>query len=310
VIAWLFPGQGTQEVGMGRALFDASPAARGVFARADKALGWSVSDLCFNGPQEKLTLTENAQPAIVTASIAALSALKEAVPALPQPKFALGHSLGEYSALVAAGALTLEDAVRLVHLRGRAMQDAVPPGEGAMAAIMGGDARAVSALCAEAASGDVLSPANFNAPDQIVISGAAAAVGRAVELAKEKKLKAIPLKVSAPFHSALMAKAARAVDEALRSIELGALAFPVVANVDATPNTEASRVPELLVRQIDGPVRFSESVTLVAEAGVTRALEIGPGKVLAGLVKRIDKRISVLGCFDPSKLGEVSTFLG
>jgi [acyl-carrier-protein] S-malonyltransferase len=280
-----------------------------VFARADAALGFSISRLCFEGPQDELTLTKNAQPAIVTASIAALSALREAWPELPLPRFALGHSLGEYSALVAAGALTLEDAVRLVHLRGSAMQEAVPPGQGAMAAIMGGEPASVAALCEEAAAGEVLSPANFNAPGQIVISGAASAVARAVELAGARKLKAIPLKVSAPFHCALMAPAARAVEAALGRIALGALAFPVVANVDAKPNTESARVPELLVRQIDAPVRWEESVAGVAGAGVTRALEIGPGKVLAGLVKRIDKRIAVQGVFEPEKLAEARGFL-
>jgi len=310
VIAWLFPGQGTQDVGMGRALHEKSPAARAVFERADSALGYSISKLCFEGPLEELTLTENAQPAIVTASVAALAALREAVPDLGLPRFALGHSLGEYSALVAAGALTLEDAVRLVHLRGKAMQAAVPPGEGAMAAIMGGDPETVAALCREAAAGDVLSPANFNAPGQIVISGAAAAVGRAVELSQSMKLKAIPLKVSAPFHCALMAPAARAVETALGAISLGPLAFPVVANVDAQPNADVARVPGLLVRQIDAPVRWDASVVCIAEAGVSRALEIGPGKVLAGLVKRIDKRVGVLGCFDPERFGEVREFLG
>ena len=308
-VAWLFPGQGTQEVGMGKALVEASPAAREVFARADAALGFSISKLCFEGPIEQLTLTEHAQPAIVTASIAALAALREAVPNLAVPAFAAGHSLGEYSALVASGALAFEDAVRLVNLRGRAMQEAVPPGRGAMAAIMGGDADAVTALCAEAAAGDVLSPANFNAPGQIVVSGTAEAVARAVELAGTRKLKAIPLKVSAPFHCALMLPAARAVDTALASIPLAPLAFPVVANVTAEPNRDAGSVRSLLVRQIDGPVRWEQSIAFMAEAGVTRALEIGPGKVLAGLVKRIDKRIGVSACFDPAAFAELAPSL-
>jgi len=307
--AWLFPGQGTQEVGMGKALVEASPAARDVFERADAALGFSISKLCFEGPIETLTLTENAQPAIVTASIAALAALREAVPDLAPPAFAAGHSLGEYSALVASGALAFADAVRLVNLRGRAMQEAVPPGKGAMAAIMGGDAEAVNALCTEAAAGDVLSPANFNAPGQIVISGSAEAVARAVELAATRKLKAIPLKVSAPFHCALMAPAARAVDAALADIRLSPLAFPVVANVTAEPNTDAASVRPLLVRQIDGPVRWEQSIAFMANSGVTRGLEIGPGKVLAGLVKRIDKRIAVTSCFDSSAFAELAANL-
>jgi [acyl-carrier-protein] S-malonyltransferase len=305
-IAWLFPGQGTQTVGMGKALVAASPAARAVFESADRALGFALSTLCFEGPEDELTLTKHAQPAILTASIAALAALREARPGLASPSYAAGHSLGEYSALVAAGALAFEDAVRLVHLRGRAMQEAVPPGRGAMAAIMGGDADAIAALCSEAAAGDVLSPANFNAPGQIVISGTSEAVGRAVELAGARKLKAIPLKVSAPFHSALMKPAADVVRAALETISVGRLAFPVVSNVDARPNAESARVAELLVRQIDGAVRFHESIALMAEAGVTSALEIGPGKVLAGLVKRIDKRISVVNCFEPESFASVS----
>jgi [acyl-carrier-protein] S-malonyltransferase len=294
---------------MGSALCAASAAARAVFERADRALGFSIQKLCFEGPIETLTLTENAQPAIVTTSIAALAALREAHPDLAQPAFALGHSLGEYSALVAAGALALEDAVKLVHLRGRAMQEAVPEGQGAMAAVMGGDEAAVRALCEEAAEGETISPANFNAPGQIVISGAARAVGRARELAGGRGLKAIPLKVSAPFHSALMAPAARAVEAALASIAISPFAFPVVANVDARPNADETRVKDLLVRQIDAPVRWQESVSLVADAGVTRALEIGPGKVLAGLVKRTDKRVLVFGCSDPDGVAGASNFL-
>ena len=287
---------------MGKALYEASTAARACFDSADRALGFSLTKLCFEGPLDTLTLTKHAQPAILTASIAALAALREAQPELSAPAFAAGHSLGEYSALVAAGALGLEDAVRIVHLRGQAMQEAVPEGNGAMAAIMGGDDAQVSALCAEAAQGEVLAPANFNSPGQIVISGAASAVARAVELAPAMKLKAIPLKVSAPFHSALMAPAARAVDAGLAKISIGKLAFPVVANVDARPNQDSERVRELLVRQVDGAVRWQESVAFMAEAGVTAALEIGPGKVLAGLVKRIDKRITVTSCFDPAAL--------
>ncbi len=309
MIAWLFPGQGTQEVGMGKALCDASAAARAVFERADAALGFSISKLCFEGPKEELTLTKHTQPAILTASVAALAAIREAHPNLQSPAFAAGHSLGEYSALVAASALTLEDAVRLVHLRGRAMQEAVPEGQGAMAAILGGDADSVRALCEAAAEGEALAPANFNAPGQVVISGAAAAVQRASALAAGRKLKAIPLNVSAPFHCSLMAPAARAVEQALGGVTIGDLAFPVVSNVEGTPNREAARVPELLVRQIDGAVRWDASVSIMAEAGVTRALEIGPGRVLAGLVKRIDKRIQVLSVGDPESLAKIPEFL-
>jgi [acyl-carrier-protein] S-malonyltransferase len=308
-IAWLFPGQGTQEVGMGRALASAFPDAARVFERADAALGFSIRKLCFEGPIEELTLTKHTQPAIVTASIAALAAIRAAHPDLPPPDFAAGHSLGEYSALVAAGTLTLEDAVRIVHLRGQAMQDAVPEGTGGMAAIMGGDRAAVEALCAEAAEGDVVSPANFNSPGQIVISGHKRAVDRAAALAGSKKLKAIPLKVSAPFHCALMAPAARTVEAALSKLTLATARFPVVANVSAQPNSDAEEAKKLLVRQIDGPVLWEQTIALMAEAGVSHALEIGPGKVLAGLVKRIDKRINVLSVGDPDGIRKIAEFL-
>jgi [acyl-carrier-protein] S-malonyltransferase len=309
-VAWLFPGQGTQTVGMGKAFFDASAAAREVFERADAALGWPLSRLCFEGPESELTLTKNTQPAIVTTSIATLAALNEAVPDLPAPAFALGHSLGEYSALVAAGALTLEDAVRLVHVRGKAMQDAVPEGEGAMAALMGADAEAAATLCRDAAEGQVIQPANFNAPGQIVIAGHRAAVERAMKLAESRKQKAIPLKVSAPFHCSLMAPAAERMRTELAAIRFADPKFPVVSNVEATPNADKARIVDLLVRQIDGAVRWHESVAFVASAGVSRGLEIGPGKVLAGLVKRIDKRISVHSLAQPDALAKVREFLG
>jgi [acyl-carrier-protein] S-malonyltransferase len=307
--AWLFPGQGTQQVGMGKELYAASAAARAVWERADAALGFSLKNLCFEGPEAELTLTMNAQPAIVTTSIAALAAIREAVPGLPLPAFGAGHSLGEYSALVAAGALTLEDAVRLVHLRGRAMQEAVPAGVGGMAAILGGDAAAVEALCKDAAQGEVVSPANFNTPGQIVISGHKAAVERAAALAGERKLKATMLNVSAPFHCSLMAPAAARMQTALAAVSPSPLGFPVVANVEAAPNADSSRIAGLLVRQVDSPVKWDASVVAMAEAGVTRALEIGPGKVLANMAKRIDKRISVLSVGDPESVGKVAGFL-
>jgi [acyl-carrier-protein] S-malonyltransferase len=295
---------------MGRALADVSPEAAQVFERADRALGFSIKALCFDGPEAELTVTKHTQPAIVTCSVATLAAIRATHPGLPAPAFAAGHSLGEYSALVAAGAFTLEDAVRTVHLRGRAMQEAVPEGEGGMAAIINGDRAAVEALCAEAAEGEVVSPANFNAPGQIVISGHKRAVDRAAALAGSKKLKAIPLKVSAPFHCALMAPAARAVEAALASLSLQKLGFPVIANVSALPNESREEAKRLLVRQIDGPVLWEQTIALMAEAGVTHALEIGPGKVLAGLAKRIDKRISVLSVGDADSIAQIPTFLG
>ena len=295
---------------MGRALSSAFPEANGVFERADRALGFSIRALCFEGPEPELTLTKHTQPAIVTTSIATLAAIRAAHPSLPAPSFAAGHSLGEYSALVAAGALTLEDAVHVVHLRGRAMQEAVPEGEGGMAAIMGGDRAAVEALCQDAAEGDVVSPANFNAPGQIVISGQKRAVDRAAALAGARKLKAIPLKVSAPFHCALMAPAARAVETALAQLTLSAPSFPVIANVTALPNEDAEATKGLLVRQIDAPVLWEQTIALMAESGVTHAIEIGPGKVLAGLAKRIDKRIAVLSVGDAESIAKIPDFLG
>ncbi len=308
--AWLFPGQGSQFVGMGRDLLQASAAARGVFDRASAALGESVSRLVLEGPESALTLTTNAQPALVTMSIAILEAIRERTPSLPPPAFAAGHSLGEYSALVAAEALDLEDAVRLVRARGRAMQEAVPAGTGAMAAVMSVEPSALEAICREAAQGDVVSPANFNAPGQIVIAGSIGAVERASALCERAKGKAIPLKVSAPFHCALMEPAARAVERELARATVRTPRFPIVANVDAQPNVDPARAKELLVRQVDGAVRWEESVRLMAAQGVTHALEIGPGKVLAGLVKRITKEIKVLCVSDPVSVGEVAGFLG
>lgn len=308
-IAWLFPGQGAQKVGMGKALYEQSPEAKEIFDRADEALGFSISQMCFEGPDSDLVLTKNTQPAIVTVSVAALAALRAAEPSLPTPAFVAGHSLGEYSALVAAEALSLEDAVRLVHLRGKAMQEAVPAGEGGMAAIMGGDAESVTTLCQDAAEGDALSPANFNAPGQIVIAGTAAAVARAVALAKERSLKGIPLKVSAPFHCQLMGPAAERVKAALQEIKVSKPTIPVVANVTAEPNTDAAQVAELLVRQVDSAVLWDRSVQFMAGQGVNRALELGPGKVLAGLVKRIDKSIPVKSIGSPDDLADAKDFL-
>ncbi|HTB71781.1 MAG TPA: ACP S-malonyltransferase [Polyangiaceae bacterium] len=313
--AWLFPGQGSQTVGMAKDVLDASPAARQVFERADAALAgsWegdgSLSRVVLEGPEEALILTANAQPALVATSCALLAAIREQAPDLPEPAMAAGHSLGEYSALVAADALSLEDALRLVRARGKSMQEAVPPGTGAMAAIMGVEPARLEALCAQAAQGEVLSAANFNAPGQIVVAGHAGAVGRLVEVVTAEKGRAIPLKVSAPFHCALMAPAARVVAAELAQTTVKTPRFPVVANFDARPNLEASRTKELLVRQVDGAVRWDETVRLMAAEGVTHALEIGPGKVLAGLVKRIAKEIRVLSVGDAASVAQVSAFL-
>jgi [acyl-carrier-protein] S-malonyltransferase len=294
---------------MGKELYGSSAAARQVWERADAALGFSLKSLCFEGPEAELTLTKHAQPAIVTASIAALAAMREAVPALPLPACGAGHSLGEYSALVASGALGFEDALKLVHLRGQAMQEAVPAGLGGMAAILGGDTDAVEALCRDAAQGEILSPANFNTPGQIVISGHKTAVDRAAALAGERKLKASVLNVSAPFHCALMAPAAARMKTALAGVSIGALGFPVYANVEAAPNADAARVAELLVKQVDSPVLWDRTVAAMAEAGVVKALEIGPGKILANMAKRIDKRIAVLSVGDSEAVAKVAEFL-
>jgi len=308
VLAWLFPGQGSQYVGMGKDLLDASAGARAVFERVDAALGEPLSRLILEGPEAELTITANAQPAIVAMSCAVLAALRERMPDLPEPDFSAGHSLGEYSALVAADALTLEDAVRVVRVRGRAMQEAVPQGTGAMSAVLGIEQARLEELCAQAAQGEVVSPANFNAAGQIVIAGHAGAVARVGELAAAEKGRAISLKVSAPFHCALMAPAARVLEAELERIAVRPPRFPIVANFDARPNTEAARVRGLLVRQVDGVVRWEASVRAMAAAGVTRALEIGPGKVLAGLVKRTTKDVTVTSVGDVASLEQACTF--
>lgn len=307
--AWLFPGQGAQFVGMGKALAEASAAARETFQRADAALGFSISAICFDGPDEALVRTEHTQPAIVTVSLAALAALREAYPSLPQPQAVLGHSLGEYSALVAAGALSLEDAVRLVHLRGRAMQEAVPQGQGGMAAVLGADRDKVISLCEDAAEGEVLSPANFNGPGQIVIAGTSSAIERASKLGSERGMKIITLKVSAPFHCSLMAPAAEKMRVALAEAKVEDAKVPVVANVTATPHTAADDTRRLLVAQVDSPVRFEESITHLSAAGVTTGLEIGPGKVLQGLIKRINKEWTMRTVGEPKDIPALAEFL-
>jgi [acyl-carrier-protein] S-malonyltransferase len=307
--AWLFPGQGTQKPGMGRDLFDAIPEARAVFDAADQALGEPFSKLCFEGSAEDLTSTANAQPAILTHSIASLAALRAKLPDLPAPAFAAGHSLGEYSALVAAAALPFVDAVKLVRLRGRAMQQAVPEGEGAMAAILGADEASVRSLCDDARENDVLSPANFNAPGQIVIAGTSRAVDRARALASDRKLKAISLKVSAPFHCTLMRPAALAVETALHDVTLSPFQFPVVSNFEAQPNSAPERARELLVKQVDGSVLWEQSMRWMLDQGMTHAVEIGPGSVLSGLLRKIDKSVKVTSVGDLEGIEQLRALL-
>jgi len=295
MLALLFPGQGSQFVGMGKALFERSAAARAVFEEADTALGFSLSRLCFEGPEEELKRTANTQPAILTHSVAAYRDLQARFPErLEEADFAAGHSLGEYSANVAAGSLSFGDAVLLVRQRGLFMQEAVPPGAGAMAAIVGLPPEEVAAACREAAHGEVVSPANFNSPEQTVIAGAAAAVARASAACTARGARrAIPLAVSAPFHCALMAPARERLRPLLEEARFADAAVPVVTNVDARPETRGSALRDALARQVDSPVRWVESVRALAAEGVDRGIEIGPGSVLAGLVRRIERGIAV-----------------
>jgi [acyl-carrier-protein] S-malonyltransferase len=310
---WLFPGQGTQRVGMAKGLCAASPAAQAVFDAADAALGEPFSKLVFEGPSDELTLTANAQPAILTASIAALEALREASPSLPEPTFAAGHSLGEYSALVASGALDFKLAVQLVRLRGEAMQRAVAPGVGSMAAVLGGEPGDVEALCAatraELGADVVLAPANFNAPGQIVIAGHVQAVTHAAQLAATRRLKLLPLKVSAPFHCSLMAPAARAMERALAEVQFRSPRFPVVHNFSAVANDDAGEIPRLLVSQVDGPVRWHDSVTWMVAQGAQRGLEFGLGRVLTGLAKKSAPELMVESVAEPEHLQVAREFV-
>ncbi len=290
--ALFFPGQGSQKPGMGKALFDAFDVAKETYKEADEALGFSISTICFEGPAEDLNLTFHSQPAILATSIAAMRCFEKERGPLSFD-MAAGHSLGEWSALVAVGALSFADALQLVHLRGKAMQEAVPVGVGSMAAIMGLSAEALEAICSEAQEGQVCSPANFNGGNQIVISGHKEAVARAMALAKAQKARAIPLKVSAPFHCELMAAAAAKVAEALETITIGEMKVPVIANVDAAPNQDSGRVKELLVKQVTGAVRWQESVAYITGQGVAQAVELGHGSVIKGLIRRIDKDFTV-----------------
>ena len=302
-VALVFPGQGSQTVGMGRSLGESSPR----WERANAALGFDLQRLCFEGPEAELTLTANTQPAILTASIVALDALEAAGISF---EFVAGHSLGEYSALVAAGALDFADAVRTVRARGQFMQEAVPAGEGAMAAVLGLDRRLVVQACEEARGAGVVQVANLNAPGQTVIAGATAAVRRAVELAKAKGAKrAMPLPVSAPFHSALMAPAAARLERILGEVAIRDLRVPLVTNVDAELLTEGLRVMDVLVRQVTAPVRWEDVITRLVKESVQVFIEVGPGKVLSGLIRRNAPEIQVLNVEDRVSLDATVTGL-
>ncbi|HNZ96181.1 MAG TPA: ACP S-malonyltransferase [Thermoanaerobaculia bacterium] len=306
--AWVFPGQGSQKVGMGRVWAERYPEAAAVFAAADTALGEPLSRLCFEGPEETLQLTANTQPAILAASVAMLAACREALPA---PVAVAGHSLGEYSAHVAAATLPLAEALRLVRRRGELMQAAVPVGEGAMAALLGLDPGAVAALVREAAGDEVCAVANLNSPEQVVIAGHRGAVERAIALARERGAKrALPLPVSAPFHCPLMAPARAGLTPDLEAAPFATPAIPVVTNIDARPVTSAAAARDALVRQIDGPVRWVEVVRhLVDDLGVEAIVEIGPGAVLAGLVKRIAPQVATLAINEPEALARLEALV-
>jgi [acyl-carrier-protein] S-malonyltransferase len=310
VLALVFPGQGSQEVGMGRDVCEASSAARAVFQAADDALSLPLSRLCFEGPEPELLRTEIQQPAVLTTSIALLRALEERTQLAPA--YLAGHSLGEYTALVASGALGFEDAVRLVHARGRFMQEAVPEGHGAMAAILGGSEDLAQEVCkiAAAQTGRVVSPANFNAPGQTVIAGDAAAVEIACAKARERGAKrTIPLAVSAPFHCALMAPAAEKLSLELARVRFTDARPPVVTNVEAEPESQGARFAELLEAQVTAPVRFAEMVRRMHALGVTRLLEIGPGRVLTGLAARIERSIARASFSVHSELAAAEAFV-
>ena len=307
MIGFLFPGQGSQSPGMGRDLADRFPIARQVFEEADEALGFALSRLCFEGPAEQLQLTENTQPAILAVSIAAFRALQTA--GAPTPAFVAGHSLGEYSALVAAGVLELSAALRTVRARGRYMQEAVPVGTGAMAAVIGGELSEIERVCAEASGGEVCSVANINSPGQVVIAGNTAAVDRAIELLKGIARRIIKLPVSAPFHCALMKPAQDRLAVDLERLHFGDPKFPVVTNVDACITTAPGELRDALVRQVSAPVRWVESMQLLIENDVGSVVEVGPGKVLSGLMRQTSRDIKCLNVEDAASLEATSVAL-
>ena len=307
MIAFVFPGQGSQAVGMGKALAERFDVCRETLEQADAALGESLTSLCFEGPEEALRLTQNTQPAVLAVSVAAHRLL---VSQGIRPGITAGHSLGEYSAHVAAGTISFADALRTVRRRGRVMQDAVPVGAGAMAAVIGLEADTVARACVDVANGEIVSPANLNAPGQVVIAGAASAVKRAGERAKELgALQVRPLPVSAPFHCAMMEPAARQLEPILRSLVVSDPEIPVVSNVDGQPKQGAAAAIDALVRQVSAPVQWQAVVQRLMDSGVTTFVEVGPGRVLSGLIKKIDRRSRVAGVADPDGLDRLQRLL-
>jgi [acyl-carrier-protein] S-malonyltransferase len=309
--AFVFPGQGSQAVGMGKALAEAFPESSAVFDAVDEALGEKLSSLIWDGPESDLILTRNAQPALMAVSIAALRALETRGIDVPsQAAFVAGHSLGEYSALAAAGSLTLADTARLLRIRGDAMQEAVSVGEGAMAAILGLEIEEVRDIAESAGQGDVCAAANDNAPGQVVVSGTKAAVERAIDIAKARGARrALPLPVSAPFHCALMAPAAEAMADALAAIDINSPAVPIVVNVLAEPLEDPAQIRQRLVEQVTGAVRWRESVEWMAAHGVTQLVEIGAGKVLSGLARRISPDLTGMAAGTPDDIAKVADAL-
>jgi [acyl-carrier-protein] S-malonyltransferase len=308
-LAFVFPGQGSQFVGMGRELTQWSSRAKDTFEEADDALGFAISRMCHEGPEKDLRLTENTQPAILTASIAAFRALKSQVDKVPS--YMAGHSLGEYSALTASGRITFPDAVRAVRERGRAMQEAVPSGKGAMAALIGVDRETTLSICAEASEGGgLVSPANFNAPGQIVIAGLRENVLRAIEIFREQGgRKAVELPVSAPFHCLLMEPAAKRMLQVLEDIHIDSPKTVLINNAEAVPLTEAAQIAPSLVRQVTSPVLWEDSVRVMTSTGVATFLELGPGKVLSGLIRRIDSDVVAQSFGSPRDLDLVAKLL-